>query len=88
MHHTTHQTVAETFTNSLCRDIGHDWKPTAVSNYRLCQRTKCKAAQRFHQGQWMDATTRSAKNHVDTMSLYTEQVTMTWAPPEPKQQGA
>jgi hypothetical protein len=87
MHHTTHQTVAETFSNSLCRDIGHDWKPTTVSNYRICQRAKCKAAQRLRQGQWMDATTRSAQTRTGTLPCHTEQAVMTWAPPEPNQQG-
>ncbi len=86
MHHTTNQTTAETFTNSLCRDIGHNWKPTTVPDYRLCQRGKCKAAQRFHHGRWMDATTRSAKHR--PMSLSTEQAVMTWVIPEPRQQGA
>jgi hypothetical protein len=85
MHHTTtHQPVAETFTNSLCRDIGHDWKPTPVSNYRLCQRGKCKAAQRLYHGRWTDVTARPARS----LSLSTEQASMTWAPPEPTQRGA
>jgi hypothetical protein len=86
MHHTTNQTTAETFTNSLCRDIGHDWKPTTVPDYRLCRRTTCKAAQRFHQGRWMNAATRPATHR--SLSLSTEQATMIWAPPEPTQQGA
>jgi len=87
MHHTTaHQPVAETFINSLCRDIGHDWKPTTAPNYRLCQRATCRAAQCFHQGCWMNAATRPAKNR--TLSPSTEQATMIWAPPEPNQQGA
>ena len=88
MHHTTNQTTAETFTNSLCRDIGHDWKPTPVSDYRLCQRDKCKAAQRFHQGRWMDVTARPATHRSGTLPCHPGQATMTWAPPEPTQQGA
>jgi hypothetical protein len=87
MYHTTHQMVTETFTNSLCRDIGHDWKPTPVSNYRLCQRTKCKAAQRLHQGQWMDVTARPATQRTSPLPCHTEQATMIWAP-ESTQQGA
>ena len=82
------QTAAETFSNSLCRDIGHDWKTTTAPNYRTCQRAKCKAAQRFHHGRWMDATTRPAKNCTGTLSSHTEQATMTWAATEPNQQGA
>jgi hypothetical protein len=88
MYHATDQPTAEAFTNSLCRDIGHDWKPTPVSNYRLCRRTKCKAAQRFYQGQWMDATTRSATTRTALLPCSPEQAVMTWASTEPKQQGA
>jgi hypothetical protein len=88
MSHATDQPPAETFTNSLCRDLGHDWKPTPVSNFRLCQRSKCKAAQRLHQGRWMDVTTRPATHRTDHLPCHTEQATMTWAPPEPTQQGA
>jgi hypothetical protein len=89
MHHTpTHQPVAEPFRNSLCRDIGHNWKPTPVSNYRLCQRSKCKAAQRLHQGRWMDVTTRPATHRSGSLLCHTEQAVMTWAATEPNQQGA
>ena len=89
MHHTTaHQPVAETFTNALCRDLGHDWKPTPVSNYRLCQRSKCKAAQRLHQGQWMDVATRPATHRTSPLLCQTEQAIMIWATTEPRQQGA
>ena len=88
MHSTTDRPAAETFSNSLCRDIGHDWKTTTVSNYRLCQRTKCKAAQRFHQGRWMDATTRSTQTRTAPLPFSPEQAVMTWAAPEPRQQGA
>ena len=88
MYNTADQPPAETFTNALCRDIGHDWKPTPVSDYRLCQRTKCKAAQRFHQGRWMDVTTRPTSNRTGPLPCHTEQVVMTWASIEPTQQGA
>jgi hypothetical protein len=88
MYRATDQPVAETFTNSLCRDIGHDWKPTPVSNYRLCQRTKCKAAQRLHHGQWTNVTTQPDKNRIGTLSCHTEQTTKIWASTEPNQQGA
>ena len=89
MHHTTvHQPVAETFTNSLCRDIGHDWKSASAPDYRLCQRTKCKAAQRFHQGRWMDVTAQPANNRSGTLPCHTEQVTMIWAGNDLSQQGA
>jgi hypothetical protein len=88
MSHATDHPPAETFTNSLCRDIGHDWKPTPVSNYRLCQRSKCKSAQRLHQGRWMDVTTRPANNRTGSLPCHTEQATMIWAPPEPTRQGA
>ena len=86
MSHTTNHPPAETFANSLCRDLGHDWKPTPASNYRLCQRTKCKVAQRLHHGQWMDVTTRPANHRTATLPCHTEQAVMTWAPPEPTQQ--
>jgi hypothetical protein len=42
----------EKHTNSTCRDSGHDWRTTAASNYRTCQRDNCKAAQRLENGQW------------------------------------
>lgn len=48
-----HQNHAETFANSTCRDIGHDWKATAT--YRICQRRKCRAAQRWQDGVWINA---------------------------------
>jgi hypothetical protein len=53
MHHTTDQPAGKPFRNSLCRDIGHDWKRTAAANYRVCQREKCRAAQRLQDGQWI-----------------------------------
>jgi hypothetical protein len=41
--------------NSTCRDVGHDWKTTATTNYRVCQRYKCGAAQRLQDGVWINA---------------------------------
>ena len=43
----------ESFANSLCRDLGHDWMTTAASNYRVCQRERCRASQRLVDGQWV-----------------------------------
>jgi hypothetical protein len=43
---------AETFRNTTCRYQGHEWSTTA-SNYRLCQREKCHAAERLQDGQWV-----------------------------------
>ena len=44
---------AETFANSLCRDLGHDWMTTATANYRVCKREKCRASHRLLAGQWV-----------------------------------
>ena len=49
----THRTSTETFANSLCRDLGHDWMTTAAANYRVCKREKCRASQRLVAGQWV-----------------------------------
>ncbi len=46
---------AEPTRNSTCRDVGHDWKTTAAANYRVCQRHKCRTAQRLQQGTWVNA---------------------------------
>jgi hypothetical protein len=48
-----HRTSTETFANSLCRDLGHDWMTTAAANYRVCKREKCRASQRLVAGQWV-----------------------------------
>ncbi len=40
--------------NRLCRDTGHDWQTTTGDNFRKCNRVDCKAAQRLHNGQWID----------------------------------
>lgn len=61
----TNPQQAEHRANSLCRDVGHEWKQTAVSNYRICQRDKCRAAQRLQDGQWVSAlSTRTRQQHV------------------------
>ncbi len=49
------KSTGETFANSLCRDIGHDWARTPAENYRTCQREQCRAAQRLVHGQWINA---------------------------------
>jgi hypothetical protein len=49
----THRASTETFANSLCRDLGHDWMTTATANYRVCKREKCRASQRLVAGQWV-----------------------------------
>jgi hypothetical protein len=92
MHHTTtHQPVAEHFRNSLCRDIGHDWRATTASNYRTCTRHKCRAAQRLHQGRWVDAPSRAtATSHAPSckpQALPLHPLSI-WAGSEPTQQGA
>ena len=51
---------AEISRNSLCRDVGHDWKTTTASNYRLCQRDQCRAAQRVQDGQWVNIPPKRA----------------------------
>jgi hypothetical protein len=79
MHNATDSTSIEIFSNSLCRDIGHDWRMTTAPNYRTCTRNKCRAAQRFHQGRWVDATTRPSQNRTGTVSSHTEQATIIWA---------
>ena len=43
----------QTFANSLCRDLGHDWMTTVSANYRVCKREKCRAAERLVAGQWV-----------------------------------
>ncbi len=46
--------------NRLCRDVGHSWQNTTSDTFRKCNRQDCKAAQRFHNGQWVDIA-RSVK---------------------------
>ena len=48
-----HRTSTETFANSLCRDLGHDWMTTVTANYRVCKREKCRASERLVDGQWV-----------------------------------
>src|SRR5579884_3890377 len=40
--------------NSLCREIGHKFCSTTSNNYRVCSRAHCGAAQRLHNGAWVD----------------------------------
>ena len=44
--------------NSTCRYFGHEWKRTAASNYRICQRDQCRAAERLQDGQWVSVLPR------------------------------
>ena len=49
------QAIGEVFTNSTCRDLGHDWMSTTADNYRKCTRNQCKAAQRLVNREWVNA---------------------------------
>ncbi len=44
--------------NSLCRAIGHNFRLTTSSTYRVCGRSHCGAAQRLHNGAWIDVQPR------------------------------
>jgi hypothetical protein len=60
----TNPQQAEVWSNSLCRDLGHEWKKAAVSTYRICQRDKCRAAERWQDGQWRNVlSTRTRQQH-------------------------
>ena len=39
--------------NSLCKDLGHDWMTTVAANWRMCRREYCPASQRLVNGQWV-----------------------------------
>jgi hypothetical protein len=65
---------AEVFRNSRCRDSGHDWKTTAASNYRICQRDKCKAAQRLENGQWVSV--QRERPWIDPVTAYQKRQAM------------
>jgi hypothetical protein len=54
----------EAFRNTTCRYQGHEWSTTA-SNYRLCQRDKCRAAERLQDGAWVSILppTRTRQPH-------------------------
>jgi hypothetical protein len=54
----------EQFANSLCRDVGHSWKTTLGGEYRLCDRTDCKAAERFSRGTWIPVERRTRRKRV------------------------
>ncbi|MGH2508487.1 MAG: hypothetical protein ACRDHZ_13970 [Ktedonobacteraceae bacterium] len=43
---------------SLCDVAGHNWHTTTANNYRTCQYSGCRAAQRSINGQWVDVTQR------------------------------
>jgi hypothetical protein len=45
---------------TLCEQIGHSWQAQTASNYRLCQRSGCRAAQRLEGATWMDVQHRAA----------------------------
>jgi len=60
------QTRAETFANSTCRDVGHDWK--TIATYRVCQRHTCRAAQRLQDGVWITAV--SERPWTDPVAAY------------------
>jgi hypothetical protein len=92
MYNTSDQTAAEIFRNSSCCDIGHDWKATTAPNYRVCTRAKCHAAQRFHQGQWVDAPGRATATGPATISSKPQALPLQplsiWAGNDLSQQGA
>ncbi|HLQ28125.1 MAG TPA: hypothetical protein VK140_02675 [Ktedonobacteraceae bacterium] len=52
---------AETSRNSTCKYLGHEWKKTAAANYRVCQRQKCRAAQRLQDGAWVSVLPRRTR---------------------------
>ena len=39
--------------NSLCRDLGHDWTLTTADNWRWCRREHCHASERLVNGRWV-----------------------------------
>ncbi len=43
--------------NSLCRDVGHDWQWTTSTTFRKCHRTGCKATERLVRNQWVPVAT-------------------------------
>ncbi len=56
---------AEIFKNSTCRYLGHEWKRSAASTYRICQRDKCRAGQRLQNGEWVSVLSqRTRQQHV------------------------
>ena len=67
----THRTSTETFANSTCRDLGHDWMTTASANYRVCKREKCRASERLVAGQWV-SNARAYRFH-DPVVAYNRQ---------------
>jgi hypothetical protein len=47
--------------NSTCRYLGHEWRKAAASNYRICQREKCRAAQRLQDGEWVSVLSQRTR---------------------------
>jgi hypothetical protein len=58
MRNTSHSSQRKILTNSLCHDVGHDWKSSLGTTYRLCQRKDCRLAQRLVDGTWREIATR------------------------------
>lgn len=44
---------------TVCELVGHDWKATPVSNYRVCQRSACRLAQRKQGDTWINVARRT-----------------------------
>lgn len=82
---------SEVFPNSLCRDLGHEWLTTTAPNYRLCQREKCRAAERLEGGEWVNA--RQPRPWLDPLTAYEKrqalprQSMIIWEAGQPSQQG-
>ena len=45
--------------NKLCLEIGHDWRATTASNFRVCGRANCHAVQLYKHGRWIAVPQRS-----------------------------
>lgn len=48
--------MTKKYPNSLCETQGHDWVLSLSQQFRICGRERCKAMERLHDGQWIDAT--------------------------------
>jgi len=55
---------AEPIQNSTCKYLGHEWKKTAAANYRICQRQKCRTAQRLQDGVWVSVLPQRARQQL------------------------
>ena len=49
-----HKVTLNNSKNATCRVEGHDFRKTTSSTYRLCSRSRCGAAERFVNGEWID----------------------------------